>query len=911
MDNKQNISSKQHPRWRVSLPIWIKATLLTAALGLFTWQLLEWQQAPRLQIILEHSLEQQLDKELQTARNQFDHYLKRHQQLTDLFALNLNLKQHLKSLASSPSDEKIQTHRRPPAWLPKISSWRGLVHPSHILLFDKNQLRELYKLRKKPLPPPLINPEPNLLQQAEGGYFTVLEEQPYLLNLKNTHDSKGHLLGRIMLLTPLDSQFLQHSQRDLRSREVITALFSEQAGEQRIFTSSAPETIPAHTSLHSLEKTHLISGKSFFDYGNSELKLRFSTLLAKTRLVELNHNVTKLERQQRLIAASTFITVFLLMVLYYSFRLRLLNKNTLLFCQHHLYMDAPASNKKDEMVRLEENFEHLMQQVIQSRIHDQNRYEVEKKAKQFHVLQAATEALDIGLILCEQPEEGQILTQRMHEFVQECGGLDQFLDHPHTHHQLECMDRHSQQRIFKIRYLPLPDGALVLLVQEISELVKNSHQAQHDALTGLPNRSLFMDRCQQALRAYQRNKTPFSLIQMDLNKFKEVNDTLGHHIGDLLLQQVSQRLHQHLRSIDTLARLGGDEFALLLPDTHGRQAEEVAKHLQQKLQKPMQLEDHSLTIGISMGITSAPHNGDQLDKLLQCADVAMYEAKHNQLGYKLYDPKQNPDDNERHQLINELREAIESQSLELLFQPQQNLSSGQHTVMEALIRWPHPRLGLMEPSDFLPLAEQNALIIPLTSWVLGSAIEQCGQWKKSGLELKVAVNLTSHSLQNENLAAFIRTQLAIQELAGKQLILELTENILMDSSPRARQILDDLDELGVQLSIDDFGTGYSSLSYLQQLPVNELKIDKSFILGMQSSDNDALTVHSSIYLAHKFGLKVVAEGVEDPWVLDKLKKAGCDRVQGYYIARPMSANQVEKWIKQQTQKVGAKEFSPL
>ncbi|MDQ7017513.1 MAG: EAL domain-containing protein [Gammaproteobacteria bacterium] len=909
MDSKQNISSKQHPRWRVSLPIWIKATLLTAALGLFTWQLLEWQQAPRLQIILEHSLEQQLDKELQTARNQFDHYLKRHQQLTDLFALNLNLKQHLKSLASSPSDEKIQTHRRPPAWLPKISSWRGLVHPSHILLFDKNQLRELYKLRKKPLPHPLINPEPNLLQQAEGGYFTVLEEQPYLLNLKNTHDSKGHLLGRIMLLTPLDSQFLQHSQRDLRSRDVITALFYGQQNQQRVFTSSAPEIIPAQTPLPLLEKKYLISGKSFFDYGNSELKLRFSILLAKTRLTELNHDVNDLERQQRITAALTFITLFLLISVYYAFRLRRLSQNTRTVCQDHFHLEFNLSQHRDELSQLSENIAQLMQSLLQQQQLNQDHYEIEKKAKQFQVLQAATEALDVGLILCEQPGEGQVLTQRMHEFIQECGSIIPFLDHPHTHHQLECMDCHSQQRIFKIRYLPLPDGALVLLVEEISELVKSAHQAQHDTLTGLPNRSLFMDRCQQALRAYQRNNTPFSLIQMDLNKFKEVNDTLGHHIGDLLLQQVSQRLHQHLRSVDTLARLGGDEFALLLPDTNGSQAEEVAKHLQQKLQKPMQLEDHSLTIGVSMGICSAPSNGKDLHKLLQRADVAMYDAKRKQLGYKLYDPKQNPDDNERHQLINELREAIENQTLELLFQPQQNLSSGQHTVMEALIRWPHPRLGLMEPSDFLPLAEQNTLIIPLTSWVLGSAIEQCGQWQKSGLGLKVAVNLTSHSLQNENLAAFIRTQLAIQELTGTQLILELTENTLMDSSPRARQILDDLDELGVQLSIDDFGTGYSSLSYLQQLPVNELKIDKSFILGMQSSDNDNLTVHSSIYLAHKFGMKVVAEGIEDPGVLDKLKKAGCDRVQGYYIARPMPANQVEKWIKQQ-EKVRAKEFSP-
>jgi len=357
-------------------------------------------------------------------------------------------------------------------------------------------------------------------------------------------------------------------------------------------------------------------------------------------------------------------------------------------------------------------------------------------------------------------------------------------------------------------------------------------------------------------------------------------------------------MQHHLRSIDTLARLGGDEFALLLPDTNEIQAEEVAKHLQQKLQKPMKLEEHSLTVGVSMGICSAPKNGDHLQQLLQRADVAMYEAKKNQLGYKLYDPKQNPSDNERHQLIEELKTAIENQTLELLFQPQKELHNNKNTVMEALIRWPHPRLGLMEPNDFLPLAIQNELIIPLTSWVIGSAIEQCGSWQKAGWDLSIAVNLTAHSLQNENLAAFIRTQLAIQELSGKHLILEMTENILMDSSPRAQQILEELDKMQVQISIDDFGTGYSSISYLQQLPVTELKIDKSFVLEMQNSDTDALTVHSSIYLAHKFGMKVVAEGVEDQQTLEILKKAGCDRVQGYYLGRPMPADRVIDWLKQ-------------
>jgi len=895
MDSKQPFE-KTDINTHVSIPIWLKAALLTALLGLMTWQLLEFIQAPRLQTILEHSLERQLHKEVSTSRNQFDHYLKRHQQIINLFALNAAVSQHLLSLPELPN---LKKHRRPPAWLPKISSWRGLIHPTHILLFDHQQrLREQYQLKKRPLIAALETPSTTLLQAAQGGYFSTFKNHPYLLNSQQIKDQQGNFLGHLLLVTPLDSAFLQHSQRDLKSREVILVLFRGQDKAQHVFTSSDPEKIQSNTSLHTLEKTYLISGKSFFNYGNSELRLRFSSLLNRQQLASLNHDVTQLERQQRLIADSTFIIVFLLITFYYSFHLRQLSQKTLSFCQEYLYPNAPASQKKDEMVQLEENFNHLMQQVIQSRIHDQNRYETEKKAKQLYVLQAATEELEIGVILCENAKNSQILTQRMHEFADDCGGLEPFIKYHHSH-QLECIDQNGQERTFKIRSLPLPDSTLVLLVQEISELVKNAHQAQHDGLTGLPNRILFMDRCQQALRTCQRNKTPFSVIQMDLNRFKEVNDTLGHHIGDLLLQQVAQRMQHHLRSIDTLARLGGDEFALLLPDTNDAQAKEVAKHLQQKLQKPMLLEDHSLTVGVSMGICSAPKSGADLNKLLQCADVAMYEAKKNQLGYKFYDPKQNPNSDQRAQLIKDLKEAIEKQQLELLFQPQKDLSSGNHPVMEALIRWPHPRLGLMEPNDFLPLAIQNALIIPLTSWVLRSAIEQCGAWKKAGLELSVAVNLTAHSLQNENLAAFIHTQLNIQELSGKQLILELTENILMDSSPRAQQILEELDEMQVQISIDDFGTGYSSLSYLQQLPVNELKIDKSFVLEMQNSDNDALTVHSSIYLAHKFGMKVVAEGIEDQATLEALQKAGCDRGQGYYLGRPMPANQVINWLKQQ------------
>jgi len=885
-----------------SLPLSIKMALFGLMLGSLVWQLLAFIHEPELKKVLHNELTAQLKIENSTSRSQFDRYLKQYPKMTQLLANSQTLSQYSRTF--SPQKTPFIT-RRPPNWLQSSSGWRGLIHPSHMLLFDaKQQLREVYQLRKQPLPDELQQPNPELLRLAtRQHYLTILSDKPYLLSLSPIKDQQ-QISAYLLLLAPLDSHFMLHAQQDFHARKAIIALLSG-FQQQTVFASSNPKQLPVGTQLPNVKERFIITGKSFFDYDSSDLTLRFSTLLPKSQVATLNANLLKLEQKHQLISALFFIGAFIGLMLYYAARLKRLNQKTLHFSQQHLGLKKPNTLHRDEMMQLEEGIEQLTRQVLAHQQEQQKRHDIDKKIEQFEILQTATESLGVGVILSGTIKgEGYAITQQMKRFANDCGGIPFFLQQAEQHKQITCLDQHLQQRIFKLRWLPLANQERVLLVQEETELVESmamlEHQAQHDSLTGLPNRSLFMQRCQQTLAAaLEQQKQPFSLMMMDLNRFKAVNDTLGHHIGDQLLQQVSERLGLRLRSNDTLARLGGDEFALLLPNTNQQQAKQVAKLLQQQLKEPFNLNQHTLSIGTSIGIVSYPNHGTKPHILMQRADVAMYEAKHRQSDYQVYDPAKDPNSEERLQLINELSKAIESEQLTLFYQPQQNCQNGQTNVVEALLRWQHPRHGWLSPARFLTLAEQNALMIPLGKMVLKKAIQQCESWNRQNLPLSIAVNLSAHSFQDDELLPYVTQLLNSNNVEGSQLTLELTESSLMKNPNKARSILNKLDNLGVQLAIDDYGTGYSSLAYLQQLPVNELKIDRSFVTYMHQNSGDEIIVRSTIKLAHNLGLEVVAEGIENKAVWEMLHDAGCDRLQGYFISHPMTAEQIPNWIKQQ------------
>jgi len=383
---------------------------------------------------------------------------------------------------------------------------------------------------------------------------------------------------------------------------------------------------------------------------------------------------------------------------------------------------------------------------------------------------------------------------------------------------------------------------------------------------------------------------------MDLDRFKEVNDTFGHHTGDLLLEQLGQRLGAVLRSSDTIARLGGDEFAVLLPTATFEDARLIADRLLQVLEEPFVLGSLQLEIDASIGIALSPDHGQDADTLLRRADVAMYVAKRNNTGHALYTADQDEHSPMRLAMVGELRRAIEQNELSLHFQPKVDLESGEVTCAEALVRWDHPRHGMLSPDIFVPIAEQTGLIRPLARWVLDAALRQCNRWRRDGLDLSVAVNLSMRNLHDPEVVDMIRQLLLRWGIPASSLVIEITESSLMADAARAMDVLGRLRAMGVSVSIDDFGAGYSSLAYLKRLPVDELKIDKSFVAHIASDDNDAAIVRSTIGLAHALGLSVVAEGIEDQETLEFLSKLGCDVAQGYFISRPLPVVALGDWL---------------
>ncbi len=425
----------------------------------------------------------------------------------------------------------------------------------------------------------------------------------------------------------------------------------------------------------------------------------------------------------------------------------------------------------------------------------------------------------------------------------------------------------------------------------------NEHQALHDSLTDLPNRTLFHDRVHQALASARRDHVPAAVMIMDLDRFKEVNDTLGHASGDELLKQVGLRLRESLRESDTVARLGGDEFGVLLPKVLDAEAAvAVARKLRTTLEEPLTIHGLALQMEASIGIALFPDHGSDVQGLLQRADVAMYVAK-EQSGCEVYTRERDEYSPDRLTLLTELRRAIDRGQLVLHYQPKADLRTGDINGVEALVRWNHPERGMIPPDEFIPPAQKTGVIAPLTMFVLDEALRQCRTWALQGMELCVAVNLSTRNLLDVHLPDTVGELLARWEVPPRLLELEITESTILADPVRAMQILSRLDEMGVQLAIDDFGTGYSSLAYLKRLPVDELKIDKSFILGMEESENDEVIVRSTIDLGRNLGLRVVAEGVETQAAWNRLVSLGCDVAQGYYLSRPAPAEQLTEWLR--------------
>jgi diguanylate cyclase (GGDEF)-like protein/PAS domain S-box-containing protein len=491
------------------------------------------------------------------------------------------------------------------------------------------------------------------------------------------------------------------------------------------------------------------------------------------------------------------------------------------------------------------------------------------------------------------------------DFVVESGNSNFSFD-AHSAELVRVRKKNNTERLVEITGKEInfqAKKAKVFLLSDVTERYKAEemirHQAYHDALTGLPNRLLFQDRLEISLARCHRHQHMLALLFLDLDRFKNINDTLGHAVGDRLLQHVAAKLKKSLREEDTVARFGGDEFMILLPKIkNAREAVRVAQKILKLFQDPWPIDENELYITASIGIALYPVDGENAQTLIRNADTAMYRAKGaGRNTYQLYTSTMNVKAFEHLMLENRLRYALEHEEFVVYYQPQIDLKTGKVIGMEALVRWQHPGLGLLSPKRFIFLAEETGLVAPLGEWVLKTACWQNKEWQKAGLpKLTVSVNLAPRQFQQKNLVKIMKRILNETKLDPTDLGVEVTESIAMENVDFTIEILREFRKMGIEISIDDFGTGYSSLSYLKKFPIQRLKIDKTFIQDICENPNDAAIAASVIILARNLKIKAMAEGVETQEQLDFLKEKDCDEVQGYFFSKPLPPNEFVKFV---------------
>ncbi len=430
------------------------------------------------------------------------------------------------------------------------------------------------------------------------------------------------------------------------------------------------------------------------------------------------------------------------------------------------------------------------------------------------------------------------------------------------------------------------------------DLEKQANYAvTHDALTDLPNRGLFYDRVEQAILSANNQNRLLALLLIEIANYKEVYDTLGRTSSDQIIKQISSRLQGVVLGADSVARIDGNIFSILVSDlTDGKEMELLAEHIQKVLESAFVVERLSVPVHANIGIVHFPQHGEDVDTLVQKAGVALFMATSSNEGYAVYEPSFDEHSPRRLTLMSELRHAIERGQLELYYQPKVSIQDEVLYGAEALVRWHHPKHGFISPDEFIPMAERTRMITQLTLWVLKEAFKHCAAWRKQGKKLTISVNLSAKDLHDPSLPDLIAGVAVSTGIKPEWVILEITESSIMTDPELTLEVIDRLSEMGYQLSIDDFGTGYSSLAYLKQMPLTELKIDRSFVQDILVSENDDVIVNATINLAHNLGFHVTAEGVETEEIMDKLKTYGCDIAQGYYLSKPFSVSAFDKWM---------------
>jgi diguanylate cyclase (GGDEF)-like protein len=665
-------------------------------------------------------------------------------------------------------------------------------------------------------------------------------------------------------------------------------------GSGEIVASSHPCIVGTGQTLAGLGHAYIHEGAALTSVVSGRSSLRLVTLVDHDRLAALDDEVLGLSRQQRFLAALAFIGLFTLVILINARRIERLRARVEGFMQSELSSSPSRLRSGDQIKDLEQRFIELIDNVLRGREAMRRNYQLQAHVDQLEVLYAVTERLSVG-VMSIKGHHAVAVNATMQRFVDDCGGIDLFHARSETPGRLELACRQECPRVFDMKSLATGAGERVVLVRDITEVEEQraalEFQSLHDGLTALPNRVLLNDRLEQAVAAAQRNHAAVTLVLIDLNRFKDVNDSLGHQAGDEVLRRVVDRFHATIRVDDTLARIGGDEFAVVLRDCDTREAYQVCDKLSMALHEPMLIADHKVAMDISIGLAGFPRDAVDAETLMRRADVALAHAKATRQPFCSFDSKLDATSKDRLLLMAELRDALRNggQGLLLHFQPQVDLTDGSIRSVEALVRWDHPTRGMVPPGAFVPMVEESPLINHLSRWVIEEALRRVVHWRKTQPQLRVAVNLSTRNLADPGLVPFIVDRLGQCGAPAEALVLEITESAIMWDPARARAILQTLQAMGIGISIDDFGTGHSSLAYLSRLPVSELKIDRTFVQGMLSRAIDRTIVHATVDLGDNLGLQVVAEGVETVEELDLLRSLGCDLVQGYLLARPIPA----------------------
>ncbi|MBF0285545.1 MAG: EAL domain-containing protein [Magnetococcales bacterium] len=825
---------------------------------------------------------------------------------------------------------------RLPDWMPENSVLRSLGHLRHVVILDDKGRAKLHvSLGPTPLPALLKAMPPELLERLKNqALLTNVEGTPHLLALQPAAVSPGRKPFQVLVATPLDNLLLSSLGRP--TADSYVALLDGRTNQA--IATDAPDQLVLNAHLDQLRGQFLVAGQEFLDFGVTDIPLRFVTLVSQERFHKLSATILAEERRQRFSGYSLLVLVVVLTSYQIARNIQKFSREMVDFANANLGIQTPDMGRGDQLFLVEEQFRHMADEILLARERLQQEAE-EKVSSVTRLFESALNEVDGQLRLTSQlyenAVEGMIIMDAagiplqvnpafstitgylpedvigqnapfllFEEQEEEGGGLVRDIWqalHAKGVWRGEIWNRRkggdAYPEMRTITAIEDREGRIVNIVAVFHDLtdLKRSEaelkfQTYHDALTGLPNRTLFLDRLRQVLGHADRTGEKVGVVIIDLDLFKNINDSLGHVLGDRVLQETGKRLQSALRDEDTASRMGGDEFACIVRQVRNVQdVVHVVRKLLSGVNAPLTLEGNQLFMAASAGITLYPEDGKDETALLRNADMAVNRAK--QAGrnrFVFYAPAMAEQASHRLRLESDLRRALEQHQFLVYFQPKLALASDRVTGMEALVRWHHPDKGLIPPGEFIPLAEETGLIIPLGDWVLETACRTLKKWLDAGFgPMRVAVNLSARQFQNKDLPRRVAEILEITGLPVHQLELEITESMVMANVERSVAILKEIREMGIHISVDDFGTGYSSLSYLTRFPLHALKIDRSFIMGLPEDADNASLVPAIISMAQGMRLKVIAEGVETLEQQEFLKQHGCDEIQGYYLSRPL------------------------